>query len=90
MVALRIQCILAIGNMAPSGIGQKFMLRLIRPVVVLLRMFEIFTNHFLQKDNISFRGADRFTKLMKNKASVARRETLMDIDREYAQFLHVE
>ncbi len=81
MMAVRIQCILAIGNMAPYGIGKKFVLRLIRPVGVLLRMCEIFTNHFLQKDNISVNGADRFTKPMKDKASVAPGETFMDIDR---------
>ena len=52
VMAVRIQGVLAIGMVGPDGIGQLFVLCLIRPVMVAGRLAGILTDHLLQENHI--------------------------------------
>ncbi|ABX21991.1 hypothetical protein SARI_02114 [Salmonella enterica subsp. arizonae serovar 62:z4,z23:-] len=56
VMAFRIDRIAAIGEIAPHGVGQKFIMGGVRPVFDMQRMHLMRAHHFLQTDDI---GADR-------------------------------
>src|SRR5690606_41451716 len=66
-------------------VGQEFVLADGRPPGQPLRMAVMRPQHFLKKNDVGVRRADRFTQLVQDKTAIENGETLVGIHRQYAQ-----
>ncbi|SSW86575.1 Uncharacterised protein [Klebsiella pneumoniae] len=63
VMTFRIDRVAAVGVIAPHGVGQKFIVRRVGPVLKVKRMYFVCAHHLLQADNIRADGAHRVAQL---------------------------
>ena len=78
VVAVVVDHVPAVGGL-PDVLGEKFVLRRGRPVVVAVRMAEVQPLYFLQEDDVRRQMAQPLTQFMDHHATVELRETLVNV-----------
>ncbi|MNK78577.1 hypothetical protein D3C87_982140 [compost metagenome] len=88
MVAVGVNGIAPVGEIAPHAVGEKFVLRGLWPFVVAVRMPFVFTHHFLQKHQIGRGAAHRFAQLRQDESPVKRGEAFVGVDRQHPKTMN--
>ena len=88
MVTIGVYRIAPVGEIAPHAVGQKLVLRGLRPIVETGRVPLVFTDDFLQEHQVRGSTAYRLTQFRKNEASVERGKPLVGVDRQHPQSMN--
>ena len=79
MMAVVINHVAAIGMAGPDTFGKELVLRLVRPVVMVLRVKFVLSLYLLQKDDIRVERSQSLPQFMYHHAAVELRKALVDV-----------
>ena len=79
MVAVVVDHIAAIGGILPGFLGQKFVLGDARPVVMIARVTEMQTLHFLEKYDVRIQFTQTLTQFVDHHLAIELRKSFMDV-----------
>lgn len=85
VIALRVHRVAPIGELRPEAVGEEFVLRHRRPIVVALGVLFVGAMDFLQKHHVGGDAAHRFAQLRQDETPVEGGETLVGIDRQHGE-----
>ncbi len=88
VVAVGIDRVAAIGEVAPHAVGEEFVLRGLWPAGVARSVAVVATQHFLKEDNVGLCAAHSLAQLWQDKAPVEGGEALVGVHRQYPQAFH--
>ena len=88
MMAAIVNGVLAVGKIAPDRIGEEFVLRRRRPIVVPRGMLLVQTLHFLQEYHVGADVSQPVAQIVHGHAPLELREALMDVVGNNLEFLH--
>jgi hypothetical protein len=71
--------VLTVSLMWPTFFRQKMVLRRVRPIAMPVRMFEMLTLYFLQKNNVGIEQSQALAQLVHHHATIKLRKSLVDI-----------
>jgi len=79
VMAVVVDGVAAVGDVAPHLVGEEFVLRLVGPVIEARGVAAVLTLHLLQENDVRVEQAQVVAQLVDHHAAVELREALVDV-----------